>query len=60
MQARAQALISASALTDNLTALSQRAGAQLLLPVKADAYGHGLEIVARIAARHQDVRNNFV
>ncbi|SMB91862.1 alanine racemase [Deinococcus hopiensis] len=55
MQARAQALISASALTDNLTALSQRAGAQLLLPVKADAYGHGLEIVARIAARHQDV-----
>ncbi|GBF04891.1 alanine racemase [Deinococcus aerius] len=55
MHSRAQALISESALAGNLTALARRAGARLLLPVKADAYGHGLEIVARIAARHPDV-----
>jgi alanine racemase len=55
MQARAQALISESALSGNLTALARRAGARLLLPVKADAYGHGLEVVARVAARHPDL-----
>lgn len=55
MLARAQALISESALLGNLTALSQRAGAQLLLPVKAEAYGHGLEVTSRLAARHPDV-----
>ncbi|GAA5532813.1 alanine racemase [Deinococcus aluminii] len=55
MLARAQALISESALRGNLTALARRAGARLLLPVKADAYGHGLEIVARVAAHHPDV-----
>ncbi|MDB5046477.1 MAG: alr [Deinococcus sp.] len=47
--------ISVSALRDNLTALSARAGVPLLLPVKADAYGHGLELVARVAAQHPDV-----
>lgn len=52
---RTQALISESALSGNLTALARRAGARLLLPVKADAYGHGLEIVARVAAHHPDV-----
>ncbi|MEW6421782.1 MAG: alanine racemase [Deinococcota bacterium] len=55
MQARAQALISESALRRNLTALTRRAGTRLLLPVKADAYGHGMAIVARLAARHPDV-----
>lgn len=55
MQARAQALISESALRSNLTALARQAGTQLLLPVKADAYGHGMEIVARLAARHPAV-----
>ncbi|GHF55394.1 alanine racemase [Deinococcus metalli] len=48
--ARARALVSRSALLENLAALSGRAGVPLLLPVKADAYGHGLEIVARHAA----------
>lgn len=55
MQARAQALISEAALRDNLGALARRAGARLLLPVKANAYGHGLEGVARAAARHPDL-----
>ncbi|MEF2278037.1 alanine racemase [Deinococcus sp. YIM 134068] len=55
MFARAQALISETALAGNLTALARRAGARLLLPVKADAYGHGLEAVARVAARHPSV-----
>lgn len=53
--ARAHARTSAAALEGNLRALSRRAGVPLLLPVKADAYGHGLEIVARVAARHPDV-----
>ncbi|MFC3833274.1 MULTISPECIES: alanine racemase [Deinococcus] len=48
--ARARALTSRSALLDNLAALSGRAGVPLLLPVKADAYGHGLDVVARAAA----------
>nr|WP_246580423.1 alanine racemase [Deinococcus aestuarii] len=52
---RAQALISEAALNGNLTALARRGGARLLLPVKAGAYGHGLEAVARTAARHPDV-----
>lgn len=55
MLARAQALMSESALTGNLSALARQAGARVLLPVKADAYGHGLEIVARLAARHPEV-----
>ncbi|KEF33681.1 alanine racemase [Deinococcus sp. RL] len=55
MQSRAVALISESALAGNLTALARRAGAALLLPVKANAYGHGLAEVAAMAARHPDV-----
>ncbi len=55
MLARAQALISESALWGNLTALARRAGVRLLLPVKAEAYGHGLETVVRLAAGHPDV-----
>lgn len=55
MLPRAQALISEAALTGNLRALARRGGARLLLPVKAGAYGHGLEEVARVAARHPDV-----
>lgn len=47
--------ISVSALSGNLSALSARAGVPLLLPVKADAYGHGLELVARVAAQHPGV-----
>ncbi|WP_309571473.1 alanine racemase [Deinococcus sp.] len=53
--ARARALISETALLDNLSALSGRAQVPLLLPVKADAYGHGLEIVARAVARSPHV-----
>ncbi|GAA5511681.1 alanine racemase [Deinococcus carri] len=55
MLARAQALISESALRGNLTALARRAEARLLLPVKANAYGHGMEAVTRLAAPHPDV-----
>lgn len=55
MQSRAQALMSESALAGNLTALARRAGAALLLPVKANAYGHGLAGVVAVAARHPDV-----
>ncbi|THF87775.1 alanine racemase [Deinococcus sp. KSM4-11] len=49
--ARARALISETALLHNLAALSARAEVPLLLPVKANAYGHGLETIARPAAR---------
>ncbi|WP_288403075.1 alanine racemase [uncultured Deinococcus sp.] len=55
MLARAVAHLSEAALNANLRALSRRAGAALLLPVKAEAYGHGLDLVARVAARHPDV-----
>ncbi|MCP2013890.1 alanine racemase [Deinococcus sp. HSC-46F16] len=55
MQSRAVALMSESALAGNLTALARRAGVPLLLPVKANAYGHGLAEVAAVAARHPDV-----
>jgi len=55
MQARAQALISPSALRGNLSFLARRSGARLLLPVKANAYGHGLAEVARAAAGHPDL-----
>ncbi|WP_104990252.1 alanine racemase [Deinococcus sp. NW-56] len=55
MQSRAVALMSESALAGNLTALARRAGVPLLLPVKANAYGHGLAEVAALAARHPDV-----
>lgn len=55
MQSRAVALMSESALAGNLTALARRAGVPLLLPVKANAYGHGMAEVAALAARHPDV-----
>lgn len=55
MLSRAVAHISAAALDHNLSTLAQRSGTRLLLPVKADAYGHGMEVVARRAAAHPDV-----
>ncbi len=42
---RARARISGTALRQNLEGLSRQAGTPLILPVKADAYGHGLEAV---------------
>ncbi|PNY80595.1 alanine racemase [Deinococcus koreensis] len=55
LSARARALISRSALHGNLSALSARSGTPLILPVKAGAYGHGLEVTARLAAEHPGV-----
>ncbi|MDK2011701.1 MULTISPECIES: alanine racemase [unclassified Deinococcus] len=55
LAARAHAHLSESALHGNLTHLSRRAGVPLLLPVKANAYGHGLREVVTLAARHPDV-----
>lgn len=49
MFARVRAEVSAPALAANLRALSAHAGARVLLPVKANAYGHGLELVARLS-----------
>ena len=49
---RTQARVDLSALTDNIRTLAARAGgAGVILPVKADAYGHGLLPVARQAVR---------
>ncbi|WP_424951823.1 alanine racemase [Deinococcus sp.] len=45
MQPRARALLSATKLVHNLKALAGRAGVPLMLPVKANAYGHGLREV---------------
>ncbi|GGM02708.1 alanine racemase [Deinococcus aerophilus] len=53
--ARAHARTSAAALEQNLSLLARRAEVPLLLPVKANAYGHGLEAISRVAARHPDV-----
>ena len=39
---RSRAVLSARALAENLAGLAARAGVPLILPVKADAYGHGL------------------
>lgn len=47
MLARARAEILAPALRHNLRALAAHAGARVLLPVKANAYGHGLGLVVR-------------
>lgn len=52
---RAVAHISESALQNNLVGLSRRAGVPLLLPVKADAYGHGVSVLAPMAARLPEV-----
>lgn len=55
MLPRAVATVSSAALGHNLSALAARSGTRLLLPVKADAYGHGAELVARVAAAHPAV-----
>lgn len=55
MHARAIAQISYSALSHNLRGLARRAGVPLLLPIKANAYGHGLELVARWATQQPEV-----
>lgn len=55
MHSRAHAHSSETALRANLSALAARAGAGLLLPVKANAYGHGLGLVSRVAAAHPGV-----
>lgn len=47
MLARSQAQISVSALQHNARLLARQAGARLIAPVKANAYGHGLEVVVR-------------
>lgn len=52
---RVRAQISKTALHHNLTLLANHAQVPLLLPIKANAYGHGLEIVARYAAKHPQV-----
>ncbi|RTR25663.1 alanine racemase [Deinococcus radiophilus] len=48
--ARTRALISAGALEHNFQFLSRQAERPLLLPVKANAYGHGVRAVAPVAA----------
>ncbi|BBN95096.1 alanine racemase, alr [Deinococcus grandis] len=55
LAARAHAHLSEAALHGNLTHLSRRAATPLLLPVKANAYGHGLREIVTLAARHPDV-----
>ncbi|GGR80863.1 alanine racemase [Deinococcus sedimenti] len=55
LAARAHACLSDAALHGNLTQLSRRAGVPLLLPVKANAYGHGLRQIVTLAAAHPDV-----
>ena len=50
MLARSRAEISRSALQGNAAALARHAGARLIAPVKANAYGHGLELVVRSLA----------
>jgi alanine racemase len=55
MQPRARARVSADALAHNLAALHARAGVPFLLPVKANAYGHGLEGVVRATRERPEV-----
>lgn len=55
MKPRAQALISRGNLFHNLSFLAERTRADLLLPVKANAYGHGIQEVARLAMEHEKV-----
>ena len=50
MLARSHAEVSRSALQMNARALAQHAGASLIAPVKANAYGHGLSLVVRALA----------
>lgn len=53
--ARQRALISLQALHHNLRFLRDKAGVPLLLPLKADAYGHGVDVVAEVAAASEAV-----
>ena len=46
---RAEAIVDLSAIKHNVALLKEKAGTDLLAVVKADAYGHGLEPVARAA-----------
>jgi len=55
MQPRARAHVSADALAHNLTLLGDRAGVPLILPVKANAYGHGLKEVLAASRERPEV-----
>ncbi|GAA5435406.1 alanine racemase [Deinococcus aquaticus] len=55
LASRARALIDPDALRGNLGALAARSGTPLILPVKANAYGHGLNLIVSLAAAHPDV-----
>ncbi|WP_293914895.1 alanine racemase [Deinococcus sp.] len=55
MLARSRAEISRSALRRNAELLSAHAGARLIVPVKANAYGHGLGLVVAALQDHPDV-----
>jgi alanine racemase len=46
---RAEAIVDLSAITHNVALLKEKSGTNLLAVVKADAYGHGLERVAKTA-----------
>lgn len=46
---RAEAIVDLSAIKHNVALLKEKAGTDLLAVVKADAYGHGLEQVAKAA-----------
>lgn len=47
-QSRSQALISSRRLLENARLLSEYAGVPIIAPLKANAYGHGLELTAQI------------
>ena len=55
MLARARAEISVSALKHNAALLARRAAAKLIAPVKANAYGHGLDVVVEALRDSPDV-----
>ncbi len=55
MQSRARAHVSADALAHNLTLLGDRAGVPLILPVKANAYGHGVREVLEASRERPEV-----
>lgn len=55
MQSRARASLSAEHLAHNLRHLSLHAGVPLILPVKANAYGHGLSEVVRASRELPEV-----
>ncbi|GAA3997870.1 alanine racemase [Deinococcus rubellus] len=55
MLARSRAEISVSALKHNAALLARQAGAKLIAPVKANAYGHGLKVVVGALRESPDV-----